>query len=87
MPVVTKSFATFGALLPKLTPLVKGASTELTRLITIAAGGINSTSFDTFMAKFSDFATGSLRKVDDGIVHLTCAPSTPVRSAAACRSS
>ncbi|MGW8326469.1 hypothetical protein ACWGLE_01035 [Streptomyces sp. NPDC055897] len=71
MPVVTKSFAVFGALLPKLTPLVKGASVELNRLITLAAGGINSASFDTFMGKFSTFATGALQKVTDGIVHLT----------------
>jgi hypothetical protein len=70
MPVVTKSMAVFGAIFPKLTPLVKGTATELNRMITLAAGGISSTSFDTFMAKFSDFANGSLRRVDDGIVHL-----------------
>ncbi|GGU13310.1 hypothetical protein [Streptomyces violascens] len=70
MPVVTKSLAVFGAIFPKLTPLVKGASVELNRMITLAAGGISATSFDTFMGKFADFANGSLRRVDDGIVHL-----------------
>jgi hypothetical protein len=71
MPVAIKSFAVFGALFPKLTPLVKGASTELNRLMTLAAGGIQSSSFDRFMDRFDTFASGSLKKVTDGIVHLT----------------
>ncbi|MFI1394086.1 hypothetical protein [Streptomyces sp. NPDC020681] len=71
MPVVTKSFAVFGALFPKLTPLVKGASGELDRFMTIVAGGIQSQGFDKFMQSFSAFATGALAKANDGLIRLT----------------
>lgn len=71
MPVATKSFAVFGAVFPKLTPLVKGASGELNRFVTIVAGGIQSRSFDRFMASFSTFATGALAKANDGLIRLT----------------
>ncbi|MFB7285432.1 hypothetical protein [Actinacidiphila glaucinigra] len=69
MPVFTKSLAVAEGLLPKFTPMVKGASRELDRLMTLAAGGIESSSFDRFMDRFADFSTGSLRKANDGLVH------------------
>lgn len=69
MPVATKSFAVFGALFPKLTPMVKGASGQLDRFVTLVAGGIQSRGFDSFMTKFSDFATKSMSKAIDGMVH------------------
>lgn len=69
MPVATKSFAVFGALFPKLTPLVKGTSQQLDRFVTIAAGGVQSKGFDTFMRSFSEFATTSLAKANSGLVH------------------
>ncbi|MFJ4837181.1 hypothetical protein [Streptomyces sp. NPDC088746] len=71
MPVATKSFAVFGALFPKLTPLVRGSSTELDRFLTIVAGGIESASFDDFMDSFGDFAETSLAKANSGLVHFT----------------
>ncbi|MFE7754326.1 hypothetical protein [Streptomyces sp. NPDC057429] len=71
MPVVTKSVAALGALFPKMTPLVKGASTELDRFVTIAAGGIQSAGFERFMKSFSDFATTSLAKANSALVHFT----------------
>lgn len=71
MPVVTKSFATLGALFPKMTPLVKGASTELDRFMTIAAGGIQSNGFDRFMDSFADFAETSLAKANSALIHFT----------------
>jgi len=70
MPVVTKSFAVFGGLFPKLTPVVRGASAELNRLMTIVAGGIQSESFDRFMASFAEFSTGALKRANDGLVRL-----------------
>lgn len=70
MPVVTKSLGIFTGLLPKTTGLVKGASGELDRLMTIAGGGMASPGFDRFMGKVERFAVGSLRKAVDGIVHL-----------------
>jgi len=70
MPVVTKSLATFGAIFPKLTPLVKGTSRELDRFVTIAAGGVQSAAFDRFMKSFTEFSTGALRKANDGLLKL-----------------
>ncbi|MFC8862648.1 coiled-coil domain-containing protein [[Kitasatospora] papulosa] len=71
MPVATKAFATLGALFPKMTPLVKGASTELDRFVTIAAGGIQSQGFDRFMKSFGTFAETSLAKANSALVHFT----------------
>jgi hypothetical protein len=70
MPVFTHGLAVAGALLPKLTPLVKGASVELNRLMTIAAAGVQSPGLDRLMGKFSAFATGSLKNANDSLVHL-----------------
>lgn len=69
MPVATKAFAVFGALFPKLTPAVKGASQQLDRFVTIAAGGVQSSGFDKFMKSFGEFATTSLVKANNGLVH------------------
>ena len=69
MPVFTKAFANLSALFPKLTPMVRGASRELDRLMTIVGGGIESPGFDRFMTKFSDFATKGLRDVNNALVH------------------
>ncbi|MGW7786056.1 phage tail protein [Streptomyces tricolor] len=69
MPVFTKGLAVAGALLPKLTPAVKGASTELDRFMTILGGGIQSAGFSKFMDSFSQFATGALSRANDALVH------------------
>ena len=69
MPVVTKSLAVFGGLIPKLTPAVKGAAGELDRFMTILAGGVNSSGFSSFMDSFGKFATGALSKANDALVH------------------
>lgn len=71
MPVFTKGVALASVAVPKLTPLVKGASVELDRLMTLAGGGMASPGFDRFMTKLSDFATKSLHDAVDGVVHLT----------------
>ncbi|MFB7440258.1 phage tail protein [Streptomyces mirabilis] len=70
MPVVTKGLAAFGALLPKLTPMVKGASGQLDRFVTILGGGVNSAGFSKFMASFASFSTGALKSANDGLIHL-----------------
>ncbi|MEU2510572.1 phage tail protein [Streptomyces syringium] len=71
MPVFTKSFATFRAMLPSFTPLVAGAASELDKFVTTIAGGVNSAGYDEFMAKFGAFATGALKSVLDGIIRLS----------------
>lgn len=68
MPVATKSFAVFGALFPKLTPTVQGASRELDRFMTIVAGGIQGAAFDSFMDRFAEFSEKSLAKANSGLV-------------------
>ncbi|MET9012336.1 phage tail protein [Streptomyces olivaceoviridis] len=69
MPVVTKGLAVAGALLPKLTPMVKGASTELDRLMTVAGGAVNTSAFDALSKKVSDFANSSLKSATDKAIH------------------
>ncbi|MFF7200524.1 hypothetical protein [Streptomyces sp. NPDC008141] len=70
MGPVVKGMAVLGGLLPKLTPLVRGTSTELNRMMTIVAGGMESPGFDRLVGKFTTFATGTLRRVNDGIIDL-----------------
>jgi len=71
MPAATQSFAVFGALFPKLTPLVEGAGTQLRRFTTIAAGGVQSAGFDRFMRSFAGFATGAMAKANDALIRFT----------------
>jgi hypothetical protein len=70
MGPVVKGMAVFGGLLPKLTPLVKGTSSELDRMMTLLAGGMQSPGFDRLVKQFSEFSTGVLKRANDGIVNL-----------------
>lgn len=70
MGPVTKGMAIFGGLLPKLTPLVKGTSTELNRMMTLLGGGMQSPGFSRLVKQFTEFSTGVLKRANDGIVHL-----------------
>jgi len=69
MVPVEHSFAVLGAVIPKLTPMVKGASTELDRLVTVAGGEINSGGFDALSKRVSTFANQSLKGAVDGAIH------------------
>ncbi|MGW3401182.1 hypothetical protein ACWDPI_06190, partial [Streptomyces zhihengii] len=71
MPVAIKGMGMMQALLPKLTPLVKGASGELDHMMTVLAGGTQSAGFTRFMATFSQFATDTLAKATSGMVAFT----------------
>ncbi|MGW1949044.1 phage tail protein [Streptomyces sp. NPDC001940] len=68
MPVVTKSMAVFGALLPRLTPMVKGASVELDRMMNVLGGAVQTDGFKRFMDSFAQFTTGVLSKATTGMV-------------------
>ncbi|MFE2224783.1 hypothetical protein ACFXAH_24765, partial [Agrobacterium deltaense] len=70
MGPVTKSLATFTALLPKTTGLARSMGTQLDRTITILAGGMESPGLDRTAAKFERFADTTLRKVNDGLLTL-----------------
>ncbi|MFB7222474.1 hypothetical protein [Streptomyces sp. NPDC056227] len=76
MPVVTKSMGLFGAMLPHLTPLVKGTSKELDRLLNVAAGGMSTPGFDRFVASFTRFANESLARGTTGLIKFTQALDT-----------
>ncbi|MEU9849263.1 hypothetical protein [Streptomyces sp. NPDC047985] len=71
MPVVTKSMQLFGATLPHLTPLVKGTSKELDRLLNVAAGGMSTPGFDRFVVSFTRFATDSLARGTTALIRFT----------------
>lgn len=76
MPVVTKSLQLFAAGLPSLTPLVKGASSELDHFMDVAAGGMRTDGFDRFMTSFARFATESLAHGTNLLVRFTQALDT-----------
>lgn len=65
-----KGVSIANALLPKTSALVKGTSAEADRFMTILAGEMASPGLDKLNSKFTAFATGTLRKVNDEIVHL-----------------
>ncbi|MGW6295174.1 hypothetical protein [Streptomyces sp. NPDC055058] len=71
MPAVTKSFAVFGALLPKLSPMVRVTGREMDRLMTIIGGAVSGGSMDRMMAQWTRFSESVLRGAVDGIVHLS----------------
>lgn len=68
MPVLTKGMGVLQALFPRLTPVVKGASQQLSRFMTIAAGGIQSAAFERFMQSFAEFSTGALQKANNALL-------------------
>lgn len=67
MAPFTKSVAVANELLPRTTGLVKGASTQYDRLITLVAGGINTTGFDALNDRFTDFANDTMRHAVDRV--------------------
>lgn len=58
------------ALVPKTTGLVKAASSETDRFMTIVGGQIESPGFDELNSKFTTFAKQTLRDVNNGYIHL-----------------
>jgi hypothetical protein len=68
MPVATKAIQTFSAAFPKMTPLVEGASTQLDRFFTIAAGSVASPGFDALNDKLADFSERSMAKANDALI-------------------
>ncbi|MBL3670644.1 hypothetical protein JL475_32685 [Streptomyces sp. M2CJ-2] len=63
-----KGVAVTNRLLPETTGLVKGASTQFDRLITLAGGAINTPGFDRLNNRFTDFTERTMRR---GVDQLT----------------
>jgi chorismate mutase len=70
MAPVTKGLMLTNALLPKTSGLVRVASGETDRFITILGGSFASPGFDAVNSKFTAFAQKTLRGVNDELVHL-----------------
>ncbi|WP_435215925.1 hypothetical protein [Streptomyces sp. bgisy034] len=64
----TKGIAVANELLPRTTGLVKGASTQFDRLITLVGGAISTPGFDALNGRFTEFTNETL---DHGIDRLT----------------
>lgn len=68
MSPVEKSFTLLEQLLPKLTPMVQGTSTQLDRLVSVAGGAMATPGFDALSEKVGAFANESLKNAVDGII-------------------
>ncbi|MFC9891445.1 hypothetical protein [Streptomyces pilosus] len=69
MEPLTKSITVLDQIIPRLSPHVETASTQLDRLVTIAGGAINTPGFDRMTAKFADFTDRQLDEMTDGVIH------------------
>ncbi|MFJ5150832.1 hypothetical protein ACIQCF_04485 [Streptomyces sp. NPDC088353] len=70
MAPVIKGIGVVNALLPKTSGLVKAASGETDRFLTIIGGSMASPGFDRLNSKFTTFAQKTLRGMNDGLVRL-----------------
>ncbi|MFM9542328.1 hypothetical protein [Streptomyces turgidiscabies] len=70
MAPVNKGIAITNSLLPKTTGLVKAASGETDRFMTLIGGEVASPGIDRLNSKFTQFAQTTMRKVNDELVHL-----------------
>jgi hypothetical protein len=69
MEPVTKSLAVLDELIPRLTPHVKTASTQLDRLVTVAGGAVETPGFDAMADRFADFTDRQLDEMTDKVMH------------------
>jgi len=70
MEPLIKGVALTNELLPKTTGLVKAASGETDRFMTILGGEIATPGFDRVNSKFTNFAESTMQRVNDRLVHL-----------------
>jgi hypothetical protein len=69
MEPVTNGIAVLDALIPRLTPEVKSASTQLNRLVAVAGGAIATPGFDSLSTKIASFTDGKLDQLTDQVIH------------------
>jgi hypothetical protein len=69
MEPVTKGITVLDELIPRLTPHVESASTQLDRLVTVAGGAVETPGFDAMADRFSDFTDRQLDEMTDGVIH------------------
>jgi hypothetical protein len=76
MPIAIKSMGLMQALLPKLTPLVRGTSDEFEHMLDVLAGASQTQGFDGLMDRFAEFAGETLSKATSGMVRFSQALDT-----------
>ncbi|MFE1925792.1 hypothetical protein ACFW91_24875 [Streptomyces asoensis] len=70
MPAFVKGVGILNGLLPRTAGLAKATSVEADRFMTVIGGEMASPGLDRLNGKFTNFATKTLRSVNDEIVHL-----------------
>ena len=69
MTPLTKGITVLDQLIPRLTPHVQSASTQLERLTDIAGGAIQTPGFDAMADKFAAFTDRQLDEMTDKVIH------------------
>lgn len=69
MTPLTNGITVLDQLIPRLTPQVKSASTQLNRLVTVAGGAVNTPGFDAMARRFADFTDHQLDDMTDQVMH------------------
>ncbi|WP_185909611.1 hypothetical protein [Streptomyces sp. WAC01280] len=70
MAPITKGFSLLNEIVPRLTPTVRGAASELDRFMTIAGGAVASPGFNEFTARLDKATTGALHRANDALIRL-----------------
>nr|WSZ21136.1 hypothetical protein OH837_49300 [Streptomyces canus] len=69
MTPLTNGIAVLDGLIPRLTPEVKSASTQINRLVAVAGGAVNTPGFDAMADRFADFTDHQLDEMTDQVMH------------------
>ncbi|MFF1444111.1 hypothetical protein [Streptomyces sp. NPDC058295] len=69
MVPVTKGITILDTLIPRLTPHVQSASSQLDRLLTVAGGAVNTPGFDAMAKRFETFSGRQLDEMTDKVIH------------------
>jgi hypothetical protein len=69
MQPLTKGMTVLEQIVPRLTPHVRTASTQLDRLVTIAGGAVETPGFDRMADRFAEFTDRQLEDMTDGVIH------------------
>jgi hypothetical protein len=69
MTPLTNGITVLDQLIPRLTPEVKSASTQINRLVGVAGGAVNTPGFDAMADRFADFTDHQLDEMTDQVMH------------------
>ncbi|MFJ7023254.1 hypothetical protein ACIQUW_33325 [Streptomyces sp. NPDC101117] len=69
MKPLTNGITVLDQIIPRLSPHVEAASTQLDRLVNIAGGAVQTPGFDAMADRFADFTDRQLADMTDGVIH------------------